>query len=378
MALGFSGVFVGGGVAVAGVAAAAIAVGWRSWRCPFVGSGEHVDERAAGDHCAALRRRREPPGSAPSRCRSFGCEEELGALEPPAPAKRSWRSRASDWPEALMSSRSRQAERAQRLAQFRAPVGERLRGGGRLRADAREQALAGLAEVDADLAELFGLQSDPRLGLALPDGDVDGGADRLDHFVHANTRGGRRGRTSGRGARAGLRLQLGDGGLERARFRADRRRARLRGGGCGHRSGRSCSPGRSRRRSARPPSRFLRSERLRRRAGHPPEPDRRAMRMDLRRAGCSRRRCGSGSLLIRPCAARRWEPARRPRPRLRSRRAAPASRAGADAPGPAGPASRWLQPDWRLPCPCPSRAVRSGSGLCGCHRDRRFRRVSPR
>ena len=46
----------------------------------------------------------------------------------------------------------------------RAALGERLRGGRRVGGDAREQAVGGLAEVDADLAELLRLQRDPRLG----------------------------------------------------------------------------------------------------------------------------------------------------------------------------------------------------------------------
>src|ERR1019366_543565 len=80
-----------------------------------------------------------------------------------------------------VEAQQRDPERAERLVEIGASLGERLCGGGRIRGDSRGQAVGGLGEMDAYFAELGGLQRDPRLREPLPRGQVDRGPDRVDH-----------------------------------------------------------------------------------------------------------------------------------------------------------------------------------------------------
>jgi hypothetical protein len=64
--------------------------------------------------------------------------------------------------------------------------GERLRGGGRLGGDTGEETLGCLGEMDADLAELFGLQGDAGLGEALAGGELDGAVECLDGLLQTD------------------------------------------------------------------------------------------------------------------------------------------------------------------------------------------------
>ena len=130
-----------------------------------------------------------------------GSAETAIAVDRPGrpPAKPSPRA-APPWPPPLASApplwaeivvadvkaREVDAERAQRLAQLGVGSGKRLGGGGRLGGDASEQALGGLGQVDADLAELLGLQRDARLGEALAGGELDRAVEALDRLLQAD------------------------------------------------------------------------------------------------------------------------------------------------------------------------------------------------
>src|ERR1700733_6654531 len=146
---------VAAGVAVSGVRVMVVG--------PFVVSGEYVDERAArdrrgGSSAAELSRRL-------GNVSFFRCTRSArGARAVAAAGKAAFASTGFRLAErADVEPQQRQPERAQRLVQLRAPIHERLRSSRRFRADTREQPLAGLAQADADVTEVFRLQRDPRL-----------------------------------------------------------------------------------------------------------------------------------------------------------------------------------------------------------------------